>query len=91
MVRLFIPFIESVCDINHVYGDPTPWTFYKALRSKPLVLTVASEKGLPRCDFLFRAWKVLVQSKSYLQKLRSLGVRKDVLELLYPGVDLRKY
>lgn len=91
VLRLFIPAIESICDISHVYGDPTPWTFYKALRSKPLVLTVASEKGLPRTDFIARSRKILVQTKSYFRKLRSLGVEENKLELLYPGVDLRKY
>ena len=91
VLRLFIPAIESICDISHVYGDPTPWTFYKALRSKPLVLTVASEKGLPRSDFVARSRKILVQTKSYFRKLRSLGVEENKLELLYPGVDLCKY
>jgi glycosyltransferase involved in cell wall biosynthesis len=91
LLRLVIPVVERTCDINHVYGDPNPWTFYKSLRSRPLVLTVASGKGLPRADFIARCRKVLVQTNSYFQKLRALGVETDKLELLYPGVDLHKF
>ena len=90
-LRLVIPVAESICDINHVYGDPTPWTFYKSLRLRPLVLTVASEKGLPRNDFVARCRKVLVQSNSYFRKLHALGVETEKLELLYPGLDLHKF
>jgi glycosyltransferase involved in cell wall biosynthesis len=90
-LRIVIPFVERFCDISHVYGEPTPWTFYKSLRSKPLVLTIASEKGLPKTDFLARCRKVLVQTNSYYRKLRSLGVEKERLELLYPGVDLQAF
>jgi glycosyltransferase involved in cell wall biosynthesis len=90
-LRLIIPVAESICDISHVYGEATPWTFYKSLRSKPLVLTVASEKGLPQSDFLARCRKVLVQTNSYYKKLRAFGVEKDKLKLLYPGVDLQRF
>ncbi len=90
-LRLVIPIVESTCDISHVYGDPTPWTFYKSLRSRPLVLTVASGQGLPRRDFVARCRKVLVQTNSYFQRLRALGVETDKLELLYPGLDLHKF
>ena len=90
-LRLIIPVAESTFDISHVYGEATPWTFYKALRFKPLVLTVASEKGVPKNDFLARCRKVLVQTNSYYQKLCALGIEKDKVELLYPGVDLQKF
>jgi len=91
VLRVIIPYIERHYDISHVYGEATPWTFYKTLRRKPIVLTVASEKGSPRPDFLDRCRKVLVQTNSFYQKLRALGVEKNKLELLYPGVDLPRY
>jgi glycosyltransferase involved in cell wall biosynthesis len=91
VLRILIPYIEQRYDISHVYGAATPWTFYKTLHRKPIVLTVASEIGAPRVDFLDRCRKVLVQTNSYYQKLRALGVEGDKLELLYPGVDLQQY
>ncbi len=91
LLRLIIPIVESACDIGHVYGEPNPWIFYRSLRLKPLVLTVASEKGFPQADFLARCRKVIVQTISYYEKLTRLGVEKDRLELLYPGVDQRVF
>jgi glycosyltransferase involved in cell wall biosynthesis len=91
LLRAVIPVIERFYDINHVYGDPTPWTFYKTLGSKPLVLTIASEQGLPRADFVARCRKVLVHTNSYYRKLRSAGIENEKLELLHPGVDLRLF
>ena len=64
ILRTLIPFIERYYDVSHVYGEVTPWTFYKTLRRKPIVLTVASEKGTPKVDFLKRCRKVIVQTSS---------------------------
>src|SRR6266545_2386259 len=91
LLRIVIPWAEKYCDINHVYGEPTPWTFHKSLRSKPLVLTVASEKGSAEIDFLLRCRKVFVQTNSYYRKLSTLGMEPERMELLYPGVDLKRF
>ena len=34
LLRALIPLVERSGDINHVYGEPTPWTFYKTLWSQ---------------------------------------------------------
>src|SRR5262247_700853 len=39
-LRAVILVAEHYCDINHVFGEATPWTFYKSLRSKPIILTI---------------------------------------------------
>jgi glycosyltransferase involved in cell wall biosynthesis len=91
VLRTLIPVLERYCEINHVYGEAMPWTFYKALRSRPIVLTVASENGTPSSDFIARCRKVLVQTHAYYSKLRALGVEKEKVEILYPGVDLRRF
>jgi glycosyltransferase involved in cell wall biosynthesis len=90
-LRIAIPFIERHFDVNHVYGEANPWTFYKTLRCKPLVITVASEKGVPRVDFLERCRKVFVQTNSFYRRLQDLGIEAEKLELLYPGVDLKRF
>lgn len=91
LLRGLIPLVERRGDINHVYGEPTPWTFYKTLCRKPTVLTIASEKGCPRVDFLEHCRKVWVQTDSFRQKLLALGVDERKVEILYPAVDLTAF
>jgi len=91
LLRGLIPLVERSGDINHVYGEPTPWTFYKALIRKPTVLTIASEKGSPRMDFLEHCRKIWVQTDTFLRTLLTLGVDKKKVEVLYPAVDLRAF
>ena len=91
LLRFVIPLLERWCDVNHVYGEPTPWTFYKTLRRKPIVLTIAAEKGAPRQEFLQRCRKIIVQSEGFRRKMHSLGVDQDRVTLLYPGVDLSRF
>jgi glycosyltransferase involved in cell wall biosynthesis len=91
LLRLIIPLLEQGCDINHVYGEPCPWIFYKTLKRKPLLLTIAAEKGMPRLDFLARCRKILVQTATFRQKLLALGVDKDRVEVAYPAVDLTSF
>ena len=87
-LRLLIPIIERRCDINHVYGEPCPWIFYKTLKRKPLLLTVASEKGMLRSDFLAHCRKIIVQTATFREKLLALGIERDKVELAYPAVEL---
>jgi glycosyltransferase involved in cell wall biosynthesis len=91
MLRMLIPFVELSGDINHIYSDPTPWTFYKTLHRKPLVLTIASEQGCPHLDFLERCRKVWVQTDPFHCKLLDLGIDKQKVEVLYPAVDLTAF
>jgi glycosyltransferase involved in cell wall biosynthesis len=91
ILRPLIPLLEATCDVNHVYGDPTPWTFYKTLRRKPIVLTVASEKGDIRPDFAANCGKIIVQTDRYRRRIISQGVDPEKVELIYPGVDLSRF
>lgn len=90
-LRILIPLLERRCSLSHVYGEMVPWTFYKALHSKPLVLTITSEKNLPGADFLHRCKKILVQTETSYQKLLALGFSQEKIELMYPGVDLETF
>ena len=88
LLRGLVPLVERSGDINHVYGEPTPWTFYKTLCRKPTVLTVASEKGCPQVDFLEHCRKVWVQTDTFYREILALGVDKRKVEVMYPAVDL---
>lgn len=91
ILRFIIPIIESCFDINHVYGEPCPWVFYKTLKRKPLVLTVASEKGSLQSDFLEHCRKIIVQTATFREKLLALGIERDRVELAYPAVNLATF
>jgi len=91
LLRLIIPYIERFFDINHIYGESCPWTFYKTLRHKPLVLTIASEKGNLRKDFLERCQKIIVQTEILRKRILALGIDERKVELLYPSVDLSRF
>jgi glycosyltransferase involved in cell wall biosynthesis len=88
LLRLLIPLVESSCRINHVYGEICPWIFYKTLKRKPLVLTIASEKGHFQTDFMARCHKVIVQTETLRREILDLGIEHAKVELIYPAVDL---
>jgi glycosyltransferase involved in cell wall biosynthesis len=91
MLRALIPFLELSGRINHVYGEMCPWIFYKTLKRRPIILTIASEKGRPRLDFLARCRKVIVQTEALHREILTLGIDRTKAELLYPGVDLAHF
>jgi glycosyltransferase involved in cell wall biosynthesis len=91
ILRALIPGLEFFADINHIYGEIYPWIFSKTLNRRPLVLTIASEKGCPRLDFLDRCRKIIVQTETLSKKLLALGLEENKLELLYPAVDLSRF
>lgn len=88
LLRLLIPVLARQCDISHVYGDVLPWTFYKTLHRKPLIMTIAAEEPTCHLDFLERCSKVLVQTETLRTKLIDLGLAQQVVEVVYPGIDL---
>ncbi len=90
-LRATIPVMEKFADISHVYGEPSPWLYHKTLRSRPLVLTVASEKGDINPQFVARCAKIIVQSASFKERLLSAGVSPDRVEVIYPGIDLSQF
>lgn len=91
VLRVVIPLLEGACRISHVYGEMCPWIFYKTLKRRPLVLTIASEKGQPQLDFLARCHTVIVQTETLRRQLLALGLDKTKVELLYPAVDLTQF
>ena len=90
-LRLLLPIIEQYADINHVYGEPCPWIYFKTLKRRPTILTIASEKGEGNPEFYERCHTVVVQTESFKQKVLGMGVDPKKVELLYPGVDLKRF
>lgn len=91
LLRVLIPLVERYADINHVYGEPCPWIFYKTVKRRPLVLTIASEKGEGNWEFFNRCGKIIVQTEHFREKVLAFGVEKKKVELMYPGLDLSRF
>ncbi len=90
-LRLLIPLIEGRGDINHIYSEPSPWTFLKTLRRKPSVLTIASEKGELNQGFLDRVDAITVQTEQMMERLSINERWANKTSLIYPGVDLGRF
>jgi glycosyltransferase involved in cell wall biosynthesis len=87
-LRAVIPFLEKRTDISHVYSEVSPWIFYKTLKSKPIVLTIASEKGSPVREFLKACRSIVVQTEGMRKRIIGYGMQENKVHLVYPGVDL---
>ena len=91
MVRPLIRILERQVDVSHVYGELSPWVFYKCLKLRPVVLTVASDKGTPVLEFIDRCRAVVLQSENSRRRLSEMGIDPAKLHLIYPGVDIDRY
>ena len=91
LLRAVIPFVEAAARLNHVYAEVNPWVFLKALARRPIVLTIASEKGDPVPELLNRCTLIVVQTEAMKRRLAGLGIPGDKLRLIYPGIDLTRF
>lgn len=91
LLRVVIPQLERLGDINHVYGEPTPWVFHKTLRRNPIVLTIASEKGDPVPGFLDRCRVIVTQTTSFARRLTADGVPATKVRWIPPGIDVSHF
>ena len=90
-LRALLPLLELFGDLNHVYAEVAPSTFLKGLRSRPTILTIASEKGDPREDLVRRCSAIVVQTRGMARRLVEAGVDAARIRLIYPGIDLGRF
>jgi glycosyltransferase involved in cell wall biosynthesis len=88
LLRVLAPIVEGRSDINHIYSEISPWVLYRNLKNKPLVLTIASEKGFGVSEFLERCKYIAVQTERMKESLIDAGLDKKRIGLIYPGIDL---
>ena len=94
---VFLPKIAAQVEINHIFASPTePLLTPRLAKLDNTVLTVA--KDSPRLDILEKNAATLkklryivVESSRHKDLFLQLGVQKDRLQLIYPGVDLQPY
>lgn len=91
LLRPAILALEAFCDVNHIYGEISPWIYSRTLRRRPIVLTIASEKGEPQGEFLSRCRVIAAQTNQMRERLAAYASADTRLELIYPGVDLSTF
>lgn len=91
LLRLLVPVLERWGHINHVYGNLCPWLYHKGLTKNPVIHTIASEQGDMNAAFLSKCRVIVVQTKTMMNRLISLGVGPKKIFLVYPGIDLQKF
>jgi glycosyltransferase involved in cell wall biosynthesis len=91
LLRIAIPLIERAVDLNHIYAEVAPWLFFKALARRPIVLTIASEKGDPVAESLDRCEVIVTQTEGMRQRLAAAGLEPRRLRLIYPGIDVARF
>jgi glycosyltransferase involved in cell wall biosynthesis len=68
-----------------------PWIYFKTLRRRPIVLTIASEKGEVVPEFLQRCRVIAVQTIGMEKRLEEFGSDECRVQLVYPGIDLTAF
>lgn len=91
ILRLVVPMLERMTRINHVYAEMAPWLFYKTLRRRPTVLTIASEKGDVNAEYYDRVDALTVQTEAMYERLSEVERWRRKVSLVYPGVDLTRF
>ncbi len=91
LLRLVIPVLERWGDVNHVIGDPCPWTYAKTLKRRPTVLTLTSEQGPVLTEFLGRCHHIVTQTAGFRKRLLEMGLAADQVTLCYPAIDLHRF
>lgn len=91
LLRALIPIMERRGDVNHVYAEVSPWLYFRTLQKKPIVLTIASERGEVVPEFIERCSAIAVQTERMKEHLLAQGVAAQKLRLIYPGVDLSTF
>ncbi len=91
LLRLLVPMLETLGNINHVYGNIAPWIYHKGLKKKPVIHTIASEKGERNFEFLTKCRIIVVQTQNLMGELIRYGIDEKKIFCVYPGIDLANF
>ncbi|MEA3379001.1 MAG: glycosyltransferase family 4 protein [Nanoarchaeota archaeon] len=89
------PFFEKKAKISHIYTSLGNYFYLKLLKRKPIVLTAAGPSPINKIRKCLPLYKklnaIVVETEKEKNLLLQLGVKKDKIKLIYPGIDLTKF
>lgn len=91
LFRLLAPWFDRTSDVNHIYGSLDEWFFLRALRRRPIVLTVATANTPPDLSMHSRVACFVTHSSRTTAELVARGVPAERIRLIYPGLDLTRF
>jgi glycosyltransferase involved in cell wall biosynthesis len=89
--RALAPLVEWASDINHVYGSLNEWFFLRALRRRPILLTVATSGEAPDPSLHRHVTCFVAHSPTTTAELERRGVEPHRIRTIYPGVALDRF
>ncbi len=91
LARPFVRLIERCGDLNHVYGEATPWHFLERLGRRPIVHTMVQHAQSFDVGRLERCSAVVAQTTAARDAILATGYPEERVRLWYPGVDIDRF
>lgn len=83
--------LEPVGNISHAFGSLSAWQLARALGKRPLLFTVTLPGAPSDAGLLDRVALFAAESEALRDQLLDLGVPREKIRLVYPGVDLARF
>ena len=91
LLRGVAAIVEPRADVTHVFGGSVSWHFLRSLGRRPILLT-AVVPGPPDSGLtLGKLAYVAVEAEALADDWVRLGVPRDRVVLVHPGIDLDRY
>lgn len=91
LFRAVAPWWDATSDVNHIYGSLSEWHFLRALRRRPIVMTVATDTEPLDLAAYRHVRRFVTHSAASTERLVRSGFPRDRIRLIYPGVDLKRF
>lgn len=88
LFRLLAPLWEAASDVSHIYGNLSEWFFLRALRRRPIIMTVATETLPLAAESYAHVKRYVTHSADTAEKMVGWGFDREKITLIYPGIDL---
>ena len=91
LFRTIAPVYDLTSEINHIYGSLREWFFLRALRRRPIIMTVASDEPPFERQWYRHVRRFVVHAPSTAMRLIELGFDPTTIHLIYPGLSLERF
>jgi glycosyltransferase involved in cell wall biosynthesis len=90
-LRAAAALVEPLGDVSHVFGGQQSWHLIRALGRRPIILTAVVPRSGGECLPLSNIAQVVVESEAAIQEWIEVGIPRQRIQIVYPGIDLRWY
>jgi glycosyltransferase involved in cell wall biosynthesis len=91
LLRLLAHLMEPKIGLHHIYGGIAEWHFLRAIKNRPVVMTIAVSGTPLELKYYGKVQRFVTHSTSTLAELLRLGVSRESIDVIYPGINLRAH